>query len=122
MSAKKPEGFTWVKFRTEDRPSGNRSWAVPLCCPLRRTTKMTRFLFGGVERPLCRHPHYYCDAQGRGQFRITPYPEIDPYWHIAPPQQLSTIDNPCYTNYSAGMNVNLGATLDNFIAELLKSG
>jgi antitoxin ParD1/3/4 len=35
---------------------------------------------------------------------------------------LSRIDNYCYMGYSSGMNVNLGAVLDGFIADLLQTG
>ena len=38
------------------------------------------------------------------------------------PATLSIIDNCCYTGYFVYVNVNLGAVLDEFIAELLKGG
>ena len=42
--------------------------------------------------------------------------------HLFPMATLSAVDNYCHTVYGKVMNVHLGSVLDEFVADLLKSG
>src|SRR5579863_5442952 len=69
-----------------------------------------------------------CERGGIGRRTGFRFQRLTAMWVRPPPfapphpEALSIIDNSCHPSYLVGMNVNLGATFDKFIAELLQTG